>query len=345
MPELGDDLVTVVIPARDEEAFLDTCLDAVCAQDYPNLQIIVVDGGSTDGTAAIVADRMATDPRVEVLTNPAHLIAVSLNRALAAARGRWMVRVDAHSTIPPGYVRLAVGLLRVGAWAGVGGRKDGCGVTPPGRAIAAALGSRFGVGNSIYHHGIVARPVDHIPFGAYPTDLVRRLGGWNENLVANEDFEFDYRLRRAGYSLRFDPRLVINWRSRESVRELYRQYYRYGRAKAAVAALHPESVRVRHVLPPTLIVYLIVTACLAARRPGYAMAASAPYPLAVLTGTVLAARRIEGEEARPWVAPAFLAMHIGWGAGFWRGVLDMAWRRATREKRKDPSINRVKEIS
>lgn len=328
MPEVVDDLVTVVIPARDEEAFLGACLEAVCSQDYPNLQIIVVDGGSTDRTAAVVAARMAIDPRVEILTNPAHLIAVSLNRALAAARGRWLVRVDAHSTIPPGYVRLAVGLLRVGAWAGVGGRKDGCGTTPPGRAIAAALASRFGVGNSLYHHGIVAQPVDHIPFGAYPAELVRRLGGWNESLVANEDFEFDYRLRKAGHSLRFDPRLVINWRSRESVGDLYRQYYRYGRAKAAVAALHPRSMGIRHVLPPTLIVYFVVTACLATRRPRYALAASAPYSLAVLTGTVLAARQMDSEEARPWVAPAFLAMHIGWGAGFWRGLLDLVpWKR------------------
>jgi len=107
MSEVVDDLVTVVIPARNEEAFLGACLDAVCAQDYQNLQIIVVDGGSKDRTAAVVAARMATDQRVEILTNPTHLIAVSLNLALAAARGPWLVRADAHSTIPPDYVRLA----------------------------------------------------------------------------------------------------------------------------------------------------------------------------------------------------------------------------------------------
>ena len=266
---------------------------------------------------------MLRDPRVELVENPRHLIAVSLNLALAAARGSWLVRVDAHSTILPNYVSLAVDLLREGRWGGVGGRKDAHGGTPPGRAIAAVLASRFGVGNSLYHHGVVARSVDHVPFGAYATELVRRMGGWNESLVANEDFEFDYRLRAEGHVLLFDPRLVISWRCRESVRDLYRQYYRYGRAKATVAVLHPMSMRPRHVLPPGLVAYAAAAAGLAPLRPGVALAALAPYLLAVLTGTVITVGRMDGGKAHRWVAPAFVAMHVGWGIGFWRGVVDV----------------------
>src|SRR4051795_9954600 len=104
----------------------------------------------------------------------------------------------------------AVPRRRGGRGGGVGGRKDGPGTPPAGRAIAAALGSRFGVGGSLYHHGRAAQEVDHIPFGAYPTDLVRRLQGWDERLEANEDFEFDYRLRSCGATLLFDPALQIS---------------------------------------------------------------------------------------------------------------------------------------
>ena len=71
---------------------------------------------------------------------------------------------------------------------GVGGRKDGVGSTPAGRAIAAVMGSKFGVGNSKYHHSTEVEEVDHVPFGAYPVDVIRDLGGWDEDLVANEDF-------------------------------------------------------------------------------------------------------------------------------------------------------------
>src|SRR5215218_5141519 len=186
------DLVSVIVPARNEERSIGVTLDALRAQDYRDLQIIVVDGGSTDGTVGVVERHMAEDPRIELVHNPRQTIPVALNVALARARGRWLVRMDAHSTVDPGYVSAAVARLREGCWGGVGGRKDGIGTTPAGRAIAAALGSRFGVGGSVYHYGTDEQHVDHVPFGAYRTELVRRLGGWDERLEANEDFEFDY---------------------------------------------------------------------------------------------------------------------------------------------------------
>src|SRR5207249_2496031 len=128
------------------------------------------------------------------LHNPAGSIPRSLNVALQAARGAWLVRIDAHATVPPDYVSRAVAHLRRDGVGGVGGRKDGEGVTPAGKAVAAAMASKFGVGDSAYHWATSVREVDHIPFGAYPTQLARRLGGWDERLTVNQDFEFDYRV-------------------------------------------------------------------------------------------------------------------------------------------------------
>ena len=112
----GADLVTVVVPACNEEKFLGACLDSVLAQDYPALQVIVVDGDSSDGTAEVVRTRMAQDDRVELLQNVRRNIPSSLNLAVQQARGRWLVRVDAHSTIGLGNMRLAVHTARRG-WA------------------------------------------------------------------------------------------------------------------------------------------------------------------------------------------------------------------------------------
>src|SRR3954452_20136271 len=234
-----DELVSIVVPARDEERNIGDTLDALRAQDYPNLEIIVVDGGSTDGTVDVVKRHMVEDPRVQVQHNPQGITPISLNVAVEHARGQWLVRMDAHSTVDPGYVSTAVDRLREGRWGGVGGRKDGVGTTPAGRAIAAALSSRFGVGGSVYHHGVAEQEVDHIPFGAYPTSLVRALGGWDPRLVTNQDFEFDHRLRLTGAKLLFDPALRIDWLSKQTVRDLYRQYRRYGRGKVDVVRLHP----------------------------------------------------------------------------------------------------------
>jgi hypothetical protein len=172
--------------------------------------------------------------------------------------------------------------------------------------------------------------VDHVPFGAYPTDLVRRLQGWDERLVANEDFEFDHRLRRSGAVLLFDPRLRICWQSKQSVRELYRQYLRYGRGKLDVARLHPASLRPRHLLPPLLLPYLAAAVVTALRRPRTAAVMVAPYAAALTIASVGTGRSLGDPRARAFVPAAFLAMHIGWGVGVWSRAFDLLTGRATR---------------
>jgi succinoglycan biosynthesis protein ExoA len=313
--------VTVIIPARDEERFIGACLDSVLAQTHRNLQVIVVDGASSDRTREVAEARRERDPRVELLHNPRASIPASLNMALARARGRWTVRVDAHAVVPPDYVATAVGHLRTGRWGGVGGRKDGVGTTAAGRAIAAAMGSRFGVGGSAYHYATTPRVVDHVPFGAYPTVLARALGGWDERLTANEDVEFEVRLREVGHELLLDPRMTIHWRCQQSIRGLLHQYHRYGRAKTAVARLHPGSLHLRHLTPPALVASGGAALALAlARRPAAAGALLAPYLLALTAATSRVAPRLADRRSRRYVPAAFVAMHAGWGVGFWRGL-------------------------
>jgi cellulose synthase/poly-beta-1,6-N-acetylglucosamine synthase-like glycosyltransferase len=330
----GDgDLVTVIIPALNEAENIERTLDSVRGQDYENLQIVVIDGGSIDGTIEAVKTHMAADPRVEMLHSPRASIPKSLNLGLAAARGRWLVRVDAHSTVNDGYVTRVVGLLRTGQWGGVGGRKNGVGRTEAGRAIAAVMGTRFGVGGSTYHHGTTPQVVDHIPFGAYPVELVRSLGGWDERLVANEDFEFDFRLRRAGYALCFDPELEIEWLCRQSVADLFRQYRRYGSGKLDVVLLHPSSMSPRHLLPPAFVAYLGLAAVgLTTRRRRRVLTSLAPYAAGLGLASASTARGLSSRAEKATVPLAYLAMHIGWGAGFWEGAMRRALRAIRRAR-------------
>lgn len=321
---LLEDLVTVVVPARNEQDFIRVCLESVLAQEHAHLEVLVVDGGSTDATTDIVREVAAADPRVRLLHNPLRVIPLSLNLALREARGRWLVRVDAHATIPPGYVSRAVQHLATGRWGGVGGRKDGVGVTPAGRAIAAAMASPFGVGNSTYHYGRTVQTVEHVPFGAYVVDEVRDLGGWDERLRVNQDFEFDHRLRATGRQLLFDPDLVIDWQCRQTIPDLYRQYFRYGRGKVTVALLHPGSVRARHLAAPGLVAWLVGAAATLPRRPATAAVLVAPYALAVASASVSTAAGLPGSREKAHVPVAFVAMHLGWGLGFWRGLGDRA---------------------
>ena len=163
-----EELITVVVPAKDEEDAIVACLDSIRAQDWSNLQIVVIDGDSSDATPQLVEAVGRQDPRIELLHNPRGIIPVSMNIGLRGARGRYLVRVDAHAEIPPGYVRRAARHLQTGQWGGVGGRKVGIGRTPAGRSIAAAMESPFGVGGSYYHYGTQQRVLDHIPFRLLP---------------------------------------------------------------------------------------------------------------------------------------------------------------------------------
>jgi succinoglycan biosynthesis protein ExoA len=334
-----DELVTVIMPARNEEQAIGAALDSVLTQTYHHLQFVVIDGGSTDRTRPIIEERQAQDPRLEILTNALPSIPVSLNLGLAAARGRWLVRVDAHSTVPPTYVADLVGRLREGTWAGVGGVKPGVGVTSAGRAIAAAMSSRFGVGNSKYHYATTELEVDHLPFGAYPVDLLREVGGWDESLVANEDYELDYRLRQRGGRLLLDPSVVIAWQCRQSVPELYRQYVRYGKGKADVALRHPASLSPRHVVAPALVAWLALAAVRAPRHPGQAALMVSPY----VAGVAVATRQTRATlvDDADWVhlPGAFTAMHVGWGYGFWAGLTRGLSRRCIPNSGDEPSAS------
>jgi len=326
------------MPAKNEEQHIASAISSILRQDYADLEVVVVDGGSTDRTASIVAEIGRADPRVTLLTNEDGRIPRSLNMGLAAAEGAWLVRMDAHSTVPPGYVRQAVEHLRTGRWGGVGGRKDGYGETPAGHAIAAVLGSRFGVGGSDYHHAVAPRVVDHVPFGAYPVELVREMGGWDERFPANEDFEFDYRLGLAGHRLLLDPTMRIRWRSRQSIGELYAQYQRYGASKVAVAMEHPRSLRPRHLLPPILVAGLALAALAATRRPRPAVAALSPYLVALSGASWRIAKDLESRQERLLVPVAFVTMHVGWGLGFWRALVRRAAAHVARRQDEPRSV-------
>ena len=318
---LGQQLVTVLVPARNEEASLGACLDSILAQEYTNLQVVVVDGASTDGTREVTLGYADDDPPVELVLNDRANIPASLNLGLDAAKGTWLVRVDAHSVIPSGYVQRAVERLREGEWGGVGGRKSGRGETLQGRAIAVALGSRFGVGNSLYHYGTEEQETDHVPFGSYPVDVIRRSRRLERVVVGQRGLRVRPASREAGYRLLFDPQLSIDWKSRQTLSALFSQYHRYGRSKAPVARLHPGSLRARHLVPPALVLYLAAAGVVGLRNPGRGAAMVAPYAGGLIAAAAVAGRRLPLSE-RAVLPLAFGSMHTAWGLGFWRGVAE-----------------------
>jgi succinoglycan biosynthesis protein ExoA len=310
--------VSIIMPVRNEAASLDAALASVCSQEtVASLEVIVVDDHSTDDSRNMVERWAARDERVRLVSSPRRGISGALNRGLEAARGRYIVRVDGHSIVPPGYVQALIDHISSGACEGAGGHKRAVGKGNFGRAVAIAHGSLFGIGNSKYHYSQRQELVDHIPFGAYVTERAHAIGGWDEELSTNEDYDFDFRYQQAGGRLLFDPAIVVDWRVRETPAKLARQYFAYGRGKFKTLVRHPSSLHPRWLAPPMLVVSLAAGALLSRTAPGRMLLAvvGGSYALFLLVGAAVLGPRV-GMRLAPHVPLALCAMHLSWGTGF-----------------------------
>src|ERR687894_1493448 len=279
--------VSIIMPVRNEAASLDATLASVCSQATDaSIEVITVDDHSTDSSRSIIERWMAKDEHVRLVSSPRRGIPQALNRGLEAARGRYLVRVDGHSIVPPDYVQALLDHLRSGACEGAGGHKRAVGQGHFGRAVAVAHGSRFGIGDSKYHYSQRQELVDHIPFGAYITELARAIGGRGEELRTNEDYDFDFRYQQAWGRLLLDPAIVFDWRVRETPARLAHQYYAYGRGKFVTLVRHPSSLRLRWLVPPMLVVSLAAGILLSWTRPGrgFLAAVGGSYALLLAVG-------------------------------------------------------------
>jgi succinoglycan biosynthesis protein ExoA len=317
--------VSVVMPVYNEAAFIERSLGAMLEQDYPGeIEVLVVDGISDDDTRAIVQRIAARDPRVHLLDNPQRIIPAALNIGVSEARHTMIARMDGHTLAPPDYLKRCIDLIHTSGADCVGGRWEYAGLTATSRAIGAAMASPFGAGTAAWRKADAPRDVDTVPFGVWRREDVLALGGYDENILINEDYEFNYRLRASGGRIRYSPDIVTTYYSRKNLRALWRQYFQYGVWKARVLKMHPGSLRVRHLAPPVFTAGLVVGAALlplgALWRWLYGAALTA-YGLLVITFSVVQAAR-RGWRYLPILPIAFIILHTAWGFGFWVGV----WR-------------------
>jgi len=305
--------VTVAIPVLNEALHIEETLAAVAAQTYPDIvEVLVVDGGSSDDTCALAGRH----PGVRVLHNPRRIQAAALNVAIAEAKGEIIVRVDGHCHIEPTYVEACVDALERTRAAMVGGamRPVGSGWLQEG--IAAAMTSPLGVGPARFHVGGPAGWVDTVYLGAYRTSLARRVGGYREDVGVNEDAEFAIRIGHYG-GVWFDPSIRSTYTPRPSIRAVGKQFYRYGRSRAATVRRHPASLSPRQLAAPALLAGLV-----------------SPWRGKVLIayGAMVAGAGVWQAAKDPHSAAGFTlslpAMHLPWAAGFVRGLVRRASRPA-----------------
>jgi glycosyltransferase involved in cell wall biosynthesis len=287
------------------------------------MEVVIADGQSQDKSLAAIASFQRENPdlSVTVLTNNRRTIPSSLNMAIDSAHGEIIVRLDAHSMPVPDYIEGCVRALVEGKGTCVGGvwmiRAGGGGWIA--RSIAYAASHPLGVGDAMYRLAAKAGPVDTVPFGAFRTELIKSIGGFDETLLTNEDYEFNTRVRRNGGVVWLDPAIRSTYIARGSISDLAKQYWRYGFWKFRMLTRYPGTLRWRQALPPLFVSSLICLSVLSIFNTifRYVLSAETILYLLILTiaGIILAIR-----HRNPLLAPGLLmaitTMHFAWGSGF-----------------------------
>src|SRR5919109_4776451 len=244
-------LVSVVIACRNEQAHIEACVRSVLAQRSPTggFELIVADGMSDDGTRSILRRLAKESRRLRVVDNPHQIVSSGLNTAIRAARGKIIVRMDAHTEYAPDYINQCLAAL-ADTWAdNVGGPARTKASNYTQAAVSAAYHSPFAVGGARFHNVDYEGYVDTVTYGCWRREVFDRIGPFDEALVRNQDDEFNLRLTKAGGKIWQSPRIKSWYRPRASLRGLFQQYMQYGYWKVRVIQKHRLPASVRHLVP------------------------------------------------------------------------------------------------
>lgn len=317
--------VSVIVPVFNEQETIIQLLEAINAQGFPRqeLEVILADGMSVDATRTRIAEfqKSHTDLKVRIVDNASRTIPAGLNLAIAAAQGEIILRLDAHCVPRPDYVSRSVAALQAGKGWNVGGVWE---VRPGGRgwmakSIALAAAHPLGVGDALYRFTDKAAEVDTVPFGAFKRSLIEKIGGFDESLQANEDYEFNARIRAAGGRVWLDPEIKSVYYARPDLSSLARQYARYGYWKLQMLRRYPKTLRARQVIPPLFVLSLLILPLLALAFPrlGWVFSAEMVIYAALLIGAALGKAAEHKQISLVVGIPlAMMTMHLAWGSAF-----------------------------
>ena len=318
-------MLSVICPIYNEESRIEECILSILAQDYPkeDLEVLFVDGQSSDRTREIIAKYMQEYPFVRLLDNPKRIAPAALNIGIRASSGDIIMRLDAHAKYPENYFSMLVSKLVETSADNVGGvcrtlpAKD----TPVCRAIAHAMSSPFGMGNSRFRIGASHEMwVDTVPFGCFRRELFDRIGLFDEELVRNQDDEFNGRIIMSGGKILLLPQVFIDYYARDTIGKTAKMFYQYGLFKPLVNKKLQKPTTLRQFFPPLFVAGVVaggLISCFSATTGWIYFSVLALYLLLGLFFGLRSTHRLPDAIIMPVV---FAVIHTSYGFGYWLGI-------------------------
>ncbi len=256
--------VSIVMPVYNEEKHIQDTLDSILHQDYSgDMELLLVDGGSTDQTGTIIADYMLRFPQIRLLFNPARIAPTAMNIGIKNATGELVIVMSAHAEYASDYVSSCVKWSSITGAENVGGPAYATGKGFWGKAIELAHYSPFGLGGAQFRTGSYEGYSDTVFGGAFRKEIFERIGYFNEYLVRNQDIEYNSRIIKAGGKCYLTPQIRSRYHCRSNLKDLWKQNYANGLWSIYTTYISPEALSLRHYIPLIFVLSLIVSGIIA----------------------------------------------------------------------------------
>jgi GT2 family glycosyltransferase len=317
--------VTIVIPCFNENEYIIRCLDSIDKQTYPKEHIttFICDGNSTDGTQELVRDYASKNNRFQLLINAHKTTPHALNLGIRNSKSDVVVILGAHSELDMDFVKKSLETFSInGNIMCVGGILENVYANDISKTIGYAMSSPFGVGNAHFRTGTKKGFVDTVAFGAYRKEIFEKVGLFNEELIRNQDDEFNYRVTSAGYKIYLNPEIKCKYFVRASYGKLFRQYYQYGYWKVYVNRLHKTVTTGRQLIPALFVLYLLVFPISFFISGPVAIYSSLILFLYLVFAITFASIKHSNPLVMMKITFTFLILHLGYGIGYLKGILD-----------------------
>jgi len=339
-------LISIIIPVRNEEKYIDRVLESIVSYKSNNfdIEILIIDGLSEDNTVQKIKKACVHHKNIILLNNTKKTVPHALNMGIKKAKGKIIIRMDAHSIYPKNYVEILVSNLEKLNADNVGGMWD---IIPADQShrskiIASLMASPFAVGNVAYRFSKSSSPieVDSVPFGCYRREIFNKIGLFDEEFIRNQDDEFNLRLKKAGGKIFLIPSLKIKYFARKNFKQLFQLYNQYGYWKPKVIKKHKIPAKLRHLVPVGFIIYLFSFPALffsSLFRVAW-LSIFGIYALFIIVGSIIGMKKnkLPFFDCFGFIF-GLIAIHLSYGFGFLHGIFNFIIRN---KKYKDFKLTR-----
>ena len=309
-------ILTICFPVYNEARFIDALIQSVIGTFPTDKEIVLIDGGSTDGTLEKIKTWQEKYPNIILIHNEAKYVSHGFNLAYRNSNSAYIALMGSHAEYPANYFEKGLSILQSGEADAVGGPLTQKGKSAKAKIIAFCMSSKFGVGDTEFRTSKKRSYVDSVAMAIYDRKVFDKVGLFDEALIRNQDDEFHYRLNHFGYKIMMEPEMESVYYVREDLSALWKQYYYYGLYKPMVLKKIKSAIRIRHLVPATFVIYLLLLPFLFFFHWIFII----PLCLYFILATFILAGYFSNVKDILFGWLAFATLHLSYGTGFLKGL-------------------------